>query len=469
MDKQLDTLSKYGTPFQLKTITCLVKYPEFLEQIRDLVNPKYYEAESQQWIIKTTMKYFDQYKKSPTLEVFKIEMDRDITNETMKMAIVNELRIIFQNFAASDLDYVKENFLHFTQNQEMKKAVLESVDLLDKGEYENIRHRIDVALKAGQQRDLGVIWKEEEYFNRRILETLRSPVATPWTPINEITDGGLGEGEMGVVVAPAGLGKSWLLVAIGRYAASMGKNVIHYTLELSDDYVSLRYDANTTGYAPQDIKFHQEEVFNKVKKVQGNVIVKGYPTKNASIETLRSHILRVSRNDFEPDILIVDYGDLLRGNVMYSTSEKRFELENIFEEMRGLAGEWKVPLWTASQANRSSLEDEVIEANRIAESYNKIMIADFVMSLQRRTKDKLAHTGKIHVIKNRFGPDGFIFPTRMNAATGIVEMFKEQSDTGRKINAESDKGEVLQKRKISSKLDEILSAKKGNTDTDGMG
>jgi len=468
MDKNLDTLLKYGTPFQLKTITCLIKFPEFLEQIYDLVDTKYYEVDSQQWIVKTVMAYFDRYKKTPTLEVFKIEVDREIVNETMKQAIVNELRVIYQNFGANDLEYVKENFLHFTQNQEMKKAVLEAVDFLDRGEYEKIRYRIDQALKAGQERDLGVIWKEEEYFNRRVLETLRSPVPTPWTPINEITDGGLGAGEMGVVVSPGGLGKSWMLVAIGRYATSIGKNVVHYTLELDADYVGLRYDANVTGFASQDIKFHQEEVMNKLNKVRGNAILKYYPTKNASIETLRSHLIRVERNDFKPDMIIVDYGDLLRGNMMYSKAEKRFELENIYEDMRGLAGEWQVPLWTASQANRSSLEDEVIEANRIAESYNKIMIADFVMSLQRRTKDKLAHTGKVHVIKNRFGPDGFTFPTKMNAATGLIDMYPEQSDTGKKINADSDKGEVLHKRKISSKLDEILSTK-GKTNTEGMG
>ena len=468
MPKNFDTLSQYGTPFQLKTITCLVTDLEFLEQIRDIIDPKYYEADSQQWIVKTIIKYFDEYKKLPTLEVFKVEVDREITNETMKLAIVNELRTVYQNVGSTDLQYVKENFLEFTKNQEMKKAVLESVDLLGNGEYEKIRHRIDTALKAGVQRDLGVIWKEKEFFDRRVMETLRSPVPTPWTPINEITDGGIGDGEMGVVVAPAGLGKSWMLVAIGQYAASIGKNVIHYTLELDADYVALRYDANATGFASQDIKFHQDEVMNKLNKVRGNAVVKGYPTKNASIETLRSHILRVSRNEFDPNLIIVDYGDLLRGNIMYSKAEKRFELENIFEELRGLGGEFKCPLWTASQANRSALEDEVIEANRIAESYNKIMIADFVMSLQRRTKDKLAHTGKVHVIKNRFGPDGFTFPTKMNAATGLIDMYPEQSDVGKKINADSDKGDLLQKRKISSKLDEILSSK-GITNTEGMG
>jgi len=106
-------------------------------------------------------------------------------------------------------------------------------------------------------------------------------------------------------------------------------------------------------------------------------------------------------------------------------------------------------------SHNSSLDDEIIEAGRIAESYNKIMIADFVISLQRKTKDKLAHTGRVHVIKNRFGPDGFTFPSKMNAANGTIQLFEEKSDDGKKTTKETENGGKLQRMKIGEKVNEL--------------
>ena len=307
------------------------------------------------------------------------------------------------------------------------------------------------------------MYKEEEFFKRRVSESLRSTVPLPWDIINEIMDGGLGKGEMGIVVAPAGLGKSWLLVAIGAYAVSKGKNVVHYTLELDEDYVALRYDANVSGFASQDVKFHQDEVYQKVEKLRGELIVKYYPTKSAGIETLRAHITRCQSFNFQPDMIIVDYGDLLKDTSSgYRTTEKRFELDSIFENLRGFAGEVGCPLWTASQANRSALEDDHIEAGRISESFGKIMIADFVLSLQRKTKDKIAHTGRLHVIKNRFGPDGFTFPSKMNASNGQVQVFEESSDTGKSVKKSTESGEKMNKMLLSEKIKEMKQV-------DGMG
>ena len=95
----------------------------------------------------------------------------------------------------------------------------------------------------------------------------------------------------------------------------------------------------------------------------------------------------------------MDYADILKG----MGSEKRHVLENIYEDLRGLAGEVECPIWTASQANRSSLEEDVIDATKVAEAYSKVMIADFVVSVSRKVEDKIANTGRFHVIKNRFG------------------------------------------------------------------
>ena len=129
----------------------------------------------------------------------------------------------------------------------------------------------------------------------------------------------------------------------------------------------------------------------------------------------------------KPDLVVVDYADLLKVN---TKKDKHEALEDLYEDLRGMAGEYGIPVWTASQAGRSSLEDDIIEADKIASSYGKVMVADFLMSLSRKVEDKLSGTGRGHVIKNRFGPDGLTFPTKMNASNGDIQIYHEDSREG---------------------------------------
>ena len=176
------------------------------------------------------------------------------------------------------------------------------------------------------------------------------------------------------------------MVNVGANAAKAGLNVIHYTLELNEAYVGLRYDSVFTGIAAQDLKFNIEEVKKTVGNMKGDLIIKQYPTKSASVSTIGAHIEKCRVQGFKPDLVIVDYADLLRD--ISGGREVRHMLGNIYEDLRGLAGEHEIPVWTASQANRSALEEDIIGAEKIAESYSKIMTADFVVSLSRKRDTK---------------------------------------------------------------------------------
>ena len=154
---------------------------------------------------------------------------------------------------------------------------------------------------------------------------------------------------------------------------------------------------------------------------------------------------------YKPDVIVVDYADLLRGN----GKEVRHELGNIYEDLRGLAGEYEIPVWTASQANRSALEDDVIGAEKIAESYSKIMTADFVLSLSRKIEDKVAGTGRWHVIKNRFGPDGITFPSKMNTSNGQIDIYEGDSIQGKDAQKQMDNGEESKRKYLQNKFKEL--------------
>ena len=168
------------------------------------------------------------------------------------------------------MDYIKDKSLDFHKTQVLKDAIVRSAQILERdGDVEQIKGLVDEAMKAGTERNLGHDYLED--FEERYSETARITTPTPWDIINELMQGGLGQGELGVVVAPAGIGKSWVLSAMGAYAISQGKNVVHYTLELNESYVGLRYDSIFSGVEGQNLMYHKEEVLEKIEKVKGDL------------------------------------------------------------------------------------------------------------------------------------------------------------------------------------------------------
>jgi len=443
-----DTFSKFGYSFQIKLIAALFKDRLFLQQICDILKPEFMESESNQWIIKIIIEYFDEYSSLPTLEVMKVKLE-DVDNDVLKATIVDTLKQVTKQFEAEDIKFIEKEALDFCKNQTLKGAIMESVNLLQLGEYDSIKEKIDTAMKAGAERDIGHEYNID--IDDRFTESTRKTVPSGWEVIDNLMDGGLGPGELGVFVAPAGIGKSWGLVNVAANAVKKGLNVIHYTLELNGAYVGLRFDSVFTGIAAQNLKYHIDEVKDCVEKLTGKLVVKYYPTKSATVNTIKAHLDRCRIMGYAPDMIVVDYADLLRG----TGKEIRHELGNIYEDLRGLAGENEIPVWTASQANRSALEDDVIGAEKIAESYSKIMTADFVLSLSRKIEDKVAGTGRWNVIKNRFGPDGITFPSKMNTSNGQIHIFEGDSIQGKDAQKQMDNGEESKRKYLQNKFKEL--------------
>ena len=431
-----------------------MKDSNFIEQIIDILDDNHYDNDALKWIVKNCKEYFLKYKKPITLDAFKVCVS-DIDNDILKTTVMENLKEVFKHMEAVDLDFVQDQVLDFFKNQTIKSAILQSVEILEsKGDYEQIKNIIDDAMKAGTERDLGHEYAEDiEY---RYSEMARTTIETPWDVINDLTQGGLAAGELGVIVAPAGVGKTWILCALGGGAMKKGINVVHYTLELNEAYVGLRYDSVLTGLANQNLKYHIDDVKSAVEKVDGELIVKYFPTKTASVHTLSAHLQKIKTMGKPFDMVVVDYGDILRDTS--NSREVRHALGNIYEDLRGLAGEFEVPIWTASQANRSALDEDVIEATKVAESYQKVMTADFVLSLSRKVEDKIGNTGRFHVIKNRFGPDGLTYPAKVNTNTGAVEIYESSSVGGKEQQTKIDNRDNLMKKMLANKYDDLMGA-----------
>ena len=445
-----ETLTQFGTSFQLKIIASLMSAIKFIQTISDILQPEMFDSDSNKWLVKTIRDYYYEYKKQPTLEVIKYKID-EIDNDILKSGVIDKLREVWKNIEATDLEFVQSETLDFCKNQTLKNAILESVDMLENKNYDGIKSIIDEAMKAGTTRDLG-----HDYISSletRLSESARITVKTPWDVINDIIDGGLGAGELGVIVAPAGIGKSWTLQALGSDVIKSGKTIVHYSLELNENYVGLRYDSIFSGVTTSNIKYHKEEVEKKISKLPGKLLIKYFPTKAASVQTLGAHLKQIELSGVNIDIVIVDYADILMPTGFFR--EKRHAIGNIYEDLRGLAGELEIPIWTASQANRSALEEDVIGADKVAEDYSKVMTADFVMSMSRKVEDKIANTGRFHVIKNRFGIDGVTYPATINTNIGQVQIFEGSSQFGKDAQSKMNNSQEFLRKELANKYNDM--------------
>ena len=442
-----DTLTSYGPNFQIKIISCLLSDKVFLQTIFDIINPSYFDSDGNKLLIKMIMGYFTEYKTKPTLDVLKVKIDK-IDSDVLKVSVVKNLKEAWRQIESEDLDYVKNKTLEFCRNQVIKSAIMESVELLEGQNYDGIKKVIDEAMKAGSSRDIGHEYVEG--LEERLTESVRDVVSTSWDVINEVMDGGLGKGELGVIVAPAGIGKTWMLQVLGSAAVRAGLTVVHYTLELNQTYVGLRYDTVFSGVTTANIKYHQDDVRKVIERLPGRLVIKYYPTRSATVPTLASHLKQLDIQSIKPDLVLVDYADILRD--VGGAREVRHQLGNIYEDLRGMAGEFDLPVWTASQANRSSLEEEIIDASKVAESYSKVMTADFVMSVSRKVEDKVANTARAHVIKNRFGVDGITYPVTMNTNIGKVDIFESSTVGGMEVQGKMNNSEEYLRKMAGKKF-----------------
>ena len=438
----VDTLVKYGQSYQSKVVASLISDVKFLEQVTEITKPAFFESQANQWIIGEVQNYFNEFRAVPTMEVFKIKVS-DIEDKVLKQTVVEQLKSVYLQIGSEDLPYVKKEYLTFAKNQKVKDALLKSVDLLKAGNYDKIIDTMMAASKVGVENDLGMDYIDN--FELIMEDVKRNSVSTGWDVIDELMDGGLGPGELGVVMAPSGIGKSWFLSKIACSAVQRGMNVLHYTLELSESYVGQRYTTILTGIQTSEHKERKDEIIRKIKNTPGRVRIKYYPPQFASAKTLSAHIEKLRASGFNPNLIIIDYADLLKSGNRGSDGLYA-ELGGIYEELRGLSGEQQIPIWTATQTNRAAIDHEVIQADSVGDSYKKVQTAYFIMSVSRKTKDKLSNTGRIHIVKNRFGPDGMTFPAKIDTFHGIMDVFAANSADGVIATKDSKNGENLEKK-----------------------
>lgn len=422
---QTKQFNEFGYQYQAKLLGQLMTDKVFASTIYDALSEDYFGSESLQFIAKVILEYFQEYHSMPSAEVFKVMLAK-LDNANLKIEINEDLRKIIQSSDTDDAEFIQKTAIEFCKNQELKFAILDSVELLNDGNMDAIRSRIDDAYRKGQEKEIGL-----DYVNQiedRYSEEARTTVSTGFTVLDDLIAGGLGVGEVGCIVGNSGAGKSWMLCKIAVAAMLSGLKVLYITLELNASYVGIRMDGLLTKIPIRDLPNNKEFIKKLIESnVRGNCRVVSYPTQFLSIVKLRALLDRLNLMGESPDLLVIDYADLM--HMPDDGTRYDQQLKKLYEQLRGVSAEYKCPVWTVSQANRSSHDEELeyIGADKISDSLGKHMTSDVMLSIKRTAKDKQNNKAILHVVKNRLGEDGISLPMQMDTHNCIINVFEPKS------------------------------------------
>lgn len=415
------SFSKYGKSFQEKLAFLILDDRVFGDRMLEVLDVEFLEFKHLQVFVQKIFAYKMKYGTQPSHETMKTIVRSQLEDENE--ALQKQIREYFAR-ALSDIrildsaEFVKDTSLEFCRKQKLREAMIKSSTLLQKCSFDEISVLINNALKAGADSDFGYDYIKD--FEKRFELSTRETITTGWEKVDQITGGGGGRKELGVVIAPTGVGKSMVLVHLGATAVKAGMTVVHYTLELADTVIASRYDSCITGIRLNEVKERKKDIKKTLDGLDGTLIVKEYPTKTATTNTIRAHLEKLKQQGINPDMIIVDYADLLR--TLSARQEKREELESIYEDLRAIMQEYNCVGWTASQTNRTGLNQEIITMQAISEAFNKCFIADFIFSVSRTSEDKQTNGGRIYIAKNRNGADGIVYSIFMDTANVDIKV-----------------------------------------------
>lgn len=419
--------SKYGKDFQEKIFQALLSDHQWAGQMVEVMKFDYFELKYLQFLCDRFFGFYEKYKNFPTMQLLITIIRDDLSsgNDTiLRDQVVDYLSRIKASPNVGDLKFVKEKTLDFCKKQTLQQALEESVKAIKAENYEQVLSIMKDAVFKGGQSTLGHDFFEDHEARFVLVDRATCPTGIKELDQKKVLNGGLGRGEIGIVVAPTGVGKSHWLVAMGAEALRRGKNVVHYTFELTETAVGIRYDSNLCNIPSSNIVDNKKLVLKTYSENDfGRLIIKQYPTGAASIVTLRNHLEKLAMKDFVPSVIIIDYADIMRSTRSYDSL--RHELKLVYEELRNLAMEMNIPIWTASQANREASKADIVGLENMSEAYGKAMVADVVVSLSRKPLEKSTGAGRLFVAKNRAGADGLMYPIKIDTSMSKITVIEE--------------------------------------------
>lgn len=377
---------------------------DFREQVLDVIDLSFFESAHHKRLLQILLNYINKYNVVPPRDTLEQSIKLYTKDTVLKNHLLELVKIVAE-YDLKDREFVMEIALDFFRKQALKKSLMKAADEFDNGNYGEIANLINEAMKKCEPKSKG-----HDYFKDievRMIQRVRKPIPC-LRGLDSQIGGGLSGGELGIVLSPTGGGKSMMLVKFCSTAVQHGKKVVYYSLELAETVIGNRFDACLNNIRMNEVYQFKDLIKEEIKRLEdkgGMLKIKEYPTGTATVNTIKNHLSSLNRESgFIPDLIIVDYADIMKPLINYT--EKRHSLTSIYEGLRALSMELSVPIWTASQTSRMSINKNEFDLSTISESLGKAQTADIIIGVARTDTDKIAKKAKLMIMKNRNGQDG---------------------------------------------------------------
>ena len=398
--------------------------------------------------------YHTKYESTPTFDTLEQIVKSEIPQELVAKIVLDTLKQI-KDAPFEGTSFVQEKALKFCKQQELQKAMDKSQKIITEGDFESydkVEGLIREALQVGE-----VEKGQTDVFDNLdtvLDEDYRHPIPMGIGGIDKLLKGGLAKGEIGVILAPTGVGKTTVLCKIANTAFNMGYNVLQIFFEDNPKIIQRKHFTMWTGIEPDNLVLHKDVVMSKVTEIKetmkNELILKKLASDSMTMNQIKNQVRKIIADGTKIDMILLDYIDCV---LPESSAKDEWKAEgSVMRGFEGMCHELNIAGWTATQGNRSSISSEVVTTDQMGGSIKKAQVGHVIITIAKSLQQKELNLATIAITKSRIGKDGIVFENcKFN--NELMEIDTESSVTflGLEENKEQQKKdrikEVMEKRK----------------------
>jgi len=419
-----------GNNFQIQLINNIVLYKDFATSIVDVIEPKYFDNQYFKIIMQIIKEYYSTYEHTPSYNTMEQLVKSEISSPMAQKMTLDMVEQIKDAPIEGDT-FVQQKALKFCKQQELQKVMGKAQKIIDKGDFESYDHLEEMvreALQVGEV-DTGTA----DVFNNldEVLEDdFRHPIPMGVPGIDNLLKGGIAKGEIGVILAPTGVGKSTFLTKVSNNAFNLGYNVLQIFFEDNPKIIQRKHFTLWTGIAPDLLSIHKDKVMDKIKDIRLNapnkLILKKLPSDTVTINQIKNQIRKMIAEGTKIDMVLLDYIDCVVPDKNLGDEWK--SEGSVMRGFEAMCHELDLVGWTATQGNRSSISSEIVTTDQMGGSIKKAQVGHVIISVAKSLQQKEMNLATIAITKSRIGKDGIVFEN-CKFDNELLEIDTEQSIT----------------------------------------
>lgn len=401
-----------GLPFQISLVKAIIEDHKFGTDIIEVIDANYFDNSSLKYIITNIKEMHAKFNQISTYERIKQKIMNEAINDDITKVHLDTLKVIQESSTEVD-EYIMETAMNFCKQQNLKKELKKVQNIIDNGafeQYNQIEEIITKALQVGssdlEAMDITINMEDA------LMDDCRKPITTGIRGFDDLLKGGLGRGELGVILAPMGVGKSTILTKFANAAYNDSHNVLHVFFEDNTVNIKRKHFTLWSKIVPDEQPAMKEYVLEEIKKFTekstGKLEILKLPSHGVTVSEIKNRIRKMISRGFKPDLVVIDYVDCILSEKATGGDEWKGE-GTIMRQLDAMSVEFNCAIWVATQGNRSSVTSEVVQGDQVGGSIQKLQVAHVVISIAKTLEQKENNRATITFIKSRLGKDGVIY------------------------------------------------------------